>query len=487
MSPASTLHRRSDGKLLELREDLVLGAGGEARIYRILGFKGPAPGKRALAAKIYHRPTREREAKLTVMLAHPPADPMAEMAEEDHVSLAWPVDLVERAGAAPPHPRVVGFLMPYLARMWPVFQIYNPGSRRHELPAFTYRHLLRTAQNLAAAVDVLHAHGYVAGDLNESNVLVADTALVTLVDTDSFQVRDPESGAVYRCPVGKPEFTPPELQGRAFGELDRTPEHDRFGLAVLLFLLLMEGNHPFAGAYKGRGEPPPLEERIAAGHFPYGVQSTPNLPARTAPPFDLLSPTLQAMFREAFEGGFGEPARRPSAALWRRALAQAQDTLVPCGGNLQHWYGSHLGACPWCERTAAMGGHDPFPSPEELRQRQQEEEASRKESRRVQKEEKRAAARPGAVKPGMRVPRGISIRSLPLVRFVRRWAFPLLLLPPAVLLLIAYLQIFSCRARASGDSSRIESSRRREVPWPTSPRGGFCRQFRHGVRRFTEF
>jgi len=97
--------------------------------------------------------------------------------------------------------------------MWPVFQIYNPGSRRHELPAFTYRHLLRTAQNLAAAVDVLHAHGYVAGDLNESNVLVADTALVTLVDTDSFQVRDPESGAVYRCPVGKPEFTPPELQG----------------------------------------------------------------------------------------------------------------------------------------------------------------------------------------------------------------------------------------------------------------------------------
>ena len=48
---------------------------------------------------------------------------------------------------------------------------------------------------------------------NESNILVTDTALVTLVDTDSFQVREPHNGGVYRCPVGKPEFTP--LNSRA--------------------------------------------------------------------------------------------------------------------------------------------------------------------------------------------------------------------------------------------------------------------------------
>src|SRR5438105_3869599 len=82
------------------------------------------------------------------------------------------------------------------------------------------------ARNIAAAVHAVHSRGYVIGDVNESNILVTDTALATLVDTDSFQVRDPGSGVVYRCPVGKPEFTPPELQGASFGEIDRTPEHD---------------------------------------------------------------------------------------------------------------------------------------------------------------------------------------------------------------------------------------------------------------------
>ena len=44
--------------------------------------------------------------------------------------------------------------------------------------------------------------------------------------------------------------------------LGRAPEHDLFGLGVLIFQLLMEGTHPFAGVFKGRGEPPVLEQRI---------------------------------------------------------------------------------------------------------------------------------------------------------------------------------------------------------------------------------
>ena len=115
------------------------------------------------------------------------------------------------------------------------------------LPQFDRRYLLRTARNLAAALSALHSSGYVAGDLNESNVLVTPTALVTLIDTDSFQVREDrewKSGASL-CPVGKPEYTPPELQGKPLSEVMRLPDHDAFGLAVLIFQLLMEGSHPF--------------------------------------------------------------------------------------------------------------------------------------------------------------------------------------------------------------------------------------------------
>ena len=186
---------------------------------------------------------------------------------------------------------------------------------------------------------------------------------MTLVDTDSFQVREPQNGVVYRCPVGKPEFTPPELQGCRFTHLDRAPEHDLFGLAVFIFQLLMEGTHPFAGIFAGLGDPPPYEARVAAGHFPYGRKHHgPYRPMPSAPPSDILHPPLQELFRRCFEEGHRHPRRRPTAQLWQRALQEAESTLVSCSTNDQHVYGNHLRACPWCMRTMQLKGRDPFPS-----------------------------------------------------------------------------------------------------------------------------
>lgn len=55
------------------------------------------------------------------------------------------------------------------------------------------------------------------------------------------------ASGVFHCDVGVPLWTPPELQGRDFRGLTRTKNHDRFGLAVLMFQLLFMGRHPFAG------------------------------------------------------------------------------------------------------------------------------------------------------------------------------------------------------------------------------------------------
>ena len=186
------------------------------------------------------------------MVANPPENPMA---QEWHIAIAWPFDLLRTVDDSQ---RIVGFLMPCVKGMYPILDFYNPKTRRQKCPFFNYRYLHRAASNLAAAVGALHAREYCIGDVNESNILVSDTALVTLVDTDSFQVREAANGTVYRCPVGKPEFTPPELQGKSFGQLDRTPEHDLFGLAVLIFQLLMEGSHPFSGIFQGIGDPASL-------------------------------------------------------------------------------------------------------------------------------------------------------------------------------------------------------------------------------------
>ena len=109
--------------------------------------------------------------------------------------------------------------MPRIKGMQNIIDYYNPKSRKAHAPLFHYGYLLRTARNLAAAFRALHARGYVIGDVHQSDVLVADSALVTIVGADSFQVRDPASGLVYPGIVGKSEFTPPELQGRTLSEL----------------------------------------------------------------------------------------------------------------------------------------------------------------------------------------------------------------------------------------------------------------------------
>jgi hypothetical protein len=341
--PALAFRRRSTLERLVLDPALEIGAGGEAVVYGV-------PGDATLVAKLYHDPAIERARKLGVMLAHPPAMP-------EGTATAWPADLLLDGGG-----RFAGFVMPR-AEGPRLFEFYNPVSRRETAGGFHAGRMHRAGRNLAAAFHALHAAGYVVGDVNESNLLVSpiDSA-VTLVDADSLQVRDAATGAVFRSRVGKPEFTPPELQGVSFDQVDRGEEHDRFGLAVLLFLLLMEGTHPYAARMEGDGDAAPVEERIRRGLFAHAGREGCR-PPRLSPRFDALHPPLQALFVRAFVEGHADPAARPSPAGWRDALQEAEAALAVCAANPLHRHGAHLDACPWCERTALLGGRDPFPAP----------------------------------------------------------------------------------------------------------------------------
>ena len=340
------------------RQTVVLGAelggGGEGTIYEV-------QGEPSLVAKVYHQGKNTNGEKLKVMFANPPQDPTS---SQNHVSIAWTVDLLCTTSQ-----HIVGFLMGKASNMRPIHSFYTPKNRRQELPGFNYLYLHRTARNLAAAMGALHARNYVVGDVNESNILVVETALITLVDTDSFQVRDPQNGMVYRCPVGKPEFTPPELQGKNFRDIDRSPEHDLFGLGVLIFQLLMEGTHPFEGIFQGTGDPPPKEKRISAGHFPYS-RNVPYRPKPFAPLFNTVSPSLQKLFLRCFKDGHQDPKARPDARTWVEALEEAENNLITCSVNKNHLYGNHLNACPWCERTMKLKGRDPFPEHQSFTHRQ---------------------------------------------------------------------------------------------------------------------
>ncbi len=318
-----------------------LGRGGEAAVF--LHARRPEE-----AVKLYHRTDTAKAEKLRQMIANPPDDPAR---AHGHVSFAWPEALVHDADG-----QVCGFVMPAadLGRTLPLHQLCNPKTRRERAPGLTWRYLVRSARNLAAVMAALHEKGYVLGDLNESNALISDRALVTLVDCDSAQVR--VGARVLPCPVGKPEFTAPELQGASFKEVTRTVQHDRFALAALVFMLLMEGVHPFGGVPREGGRPGlELPEAIRSGRSPY-LPGSRVATAPTAPPLDLLSPELRRLLRRALR----RSRARPDASAWQRALEGLERTLQTCSQNPQHVYGKHLRHCPWCQRQAKLGV-DAFP------------------------------------------------------------------------------------------------------------------------------
>lgn len=333
-----------DAAIFTLRH--IIAKGGEATIYAV-------PDRPRLLAKVYHHPTVERAEKLAIMLGAPPDDPMA---RSGHPSIAWPVARLRGADEASP---IVGFLMPRIEFGRVALEFYNPRVRQRICPLFHYRYLVRTAHNLAAAFRALHERGYVIGDVNESNVLVTNQALVTLVDTDSFQV--PAPGRLFRCRVGKAEYMPPELQSVRLAHVDRRPEHDAFALAILIFQFLMQGVHPFSGVYSGIGEPVSLPQRIAAGCWPYAREKTGRYhPSPHAPGWATLPLPVQELMWACFEEGRFDPRRRPGAAAWQRALQEAENDLLACAANSQHFFHRGLSGCPWCD-MAKRSGRDPFP------------------------------------------------------------------------------------------------------------------------------
>ncbi len=330
---------------IEIALGKMIKSGGEARIHLVKGMP-------ALVAKIYHAHQAEREAKLKAMLANPPTSPVT------HTALAWPTELLYEQG------ELVGFLMHKIDGYDRIFYFYNPTLRKKQHPGFNRRYLHRTATNLAVAVETVHQAGHVIGDLNESNALVNDRALVTFVDTDSFQIKGSKRH-IYRCTVGKAEYTPPELQGLNLSSVNQRPEHDYFGLAVLIFQLLMQGYHPFAGVLPsdlsvGRVDLYAIKEGI----FPYQQHNASSdiQPPPKAPPFTHLDPGLQAFFIRCFVDGHKNPSQRPTAREWRGVLQKAEQTLVVCQRDTTHIYSSHLVICPFCPKEQIKQVALPFVS-----------------------------------------------------------------------------------------------------------------------------
>jgi DNA-binding helix-hairpin-helix protein with protein kinase domain len=296
-------------------------------------------------AKLYHNLDLERIRKLEVMIANPPQDPNAQI---KHTSFAWPKSLLkDRNGQA------IGFLMPQIVDSVEIIDVYNPRRRQAVVPGFNWLYLYATAVNVASIISAIHRAGYVLGDIKPQNILVNNQALAAIIDTDSFQVKDPETKAIYRCPVGSEGFTPPELLGQDLAATDQTEIQDRFRLGVIIYLLLF-GDHPFKGKWVGKGDSPEPHELLRQGFWPYGVNSLIQ-PGPLTIPLETVHPELQKCFQRCFTDGHAHPELRPSAQKWFSTLQLAMKELKVCRKNPRHYYSESYGKCHWCDRQRQLG------------------------------------------------------------------------------------------------------------------------------------
>jgi tetratricopeptide (TPR) repeat protein/serine/threonine protein kinase len=308
-----------------LRLGSALGAGGAGTVYEVKDTPN-------LVAKLYHEPpTPERAEKLALL---------ARLGNERLFKLtAWPIDVLRLQPDGP----ITGFTMQCVGQAEEVHALHSPKSRLQKFPDASWAFLLYVAANIARAVAVVHEHGFVVGDLNPKNILVTRQATVYLLDCDSFQIE--AEGRVWRCEQGFPEYTPPELQGVAFRDVDRNATHDAFGLAVVIFQLLFLGRHPFSGKFTGTGELP-LERAIRELRFAYGSNATSR--QMQQPPgtlaLEAVSKPVAALFRRAFL-----TAERPQPREWIEALESLAQTLQRCAAHSGHQFYQELDTCPWCE------------------------------------------------------------------------------------------------------------------------------------------
>lgn len=323
----------STGRALLLSDQI--GRGGEGGVFVV-------EGEPNLVGKVYHRtpvPADTLE-KLELMVSR--------RSKALEAISAWPQSLLYGGGRREPG----GILIPRIHGARHLHELYGTSTRRRHFPEAKWHHLLLAARNVAAAFDTMHQAGIVVGDVNQGNLLVDETMCVRFIDCDSFQVCS--ENKIFHCPVGTPHFTPPELQSKKLRDERRTPNHDLFGMAALMFHLIFVGRHPFAGRFFGAGELP-IEKAIAERRFTFSrdrkaLQVEP-------PPASLLlediPPQLAGLFERAFRAADGES--RPTAREWVSQFDALIKARRACSFDSAHVYYSQLTQCPWC-RIEDEGG-----------------------------------------------------------------------------------------------------------------------------------
>ena len=216
--------------------------------------------------------------------------------------LAWPQMPVYDANK-----KVIGFVMPR-ANGRTLRALYAPCQVKRFFPNWDRLQVTKVALNLVNAVQMLARHRVLVNDFNPDNFLIDKQGKVTLIDCDSFQI--PGAGDGQNTLLSRtftPEYTAPELLFKPeLFNYERTPEQVRFSLAVVVYMILMSGLHPYAQC--GGSDP---VENLKSGKCPLDKTSGVRLPVGWHKSVSWLPESLKEYFVKMFVDGYKDPQKRP--------------------------------------------------------------------------------------------------------------------------------------------------------------------------------
>jgi hypothetical protein len=221
------------------------------------------------------------------------------------------------------------------------------------------RSYLEISIRVARAIRRMHGAGLAHSDLSNKNVLIDPTSgRAAVIDIDSLVVPQMYAPDV----LGTPGYIAPEVlatQAKQITDPARVlPSRttDQHALAVLLYQYLLH-RHPLQGPKVRDATDEAKDELLSMGSGALWIENPKdrsNWPARPpAQSYQVLGPHLAPLFERAFMGGLHNPAQRPGADEWERALERTLDLLVPCGNaSCSHkWFifdESRGLTCPFC-------------------------------------------------------------------------------------------------------------------------------------------
>lgn len=205
------------GRAVQLKDDAILGVGGEATVY----------AHRDLAVKIFHDTDRTLlDAKLRKIDAFP-----VDLPPEVVAPIALALDSKTRTP--------VGYVMPAISGASEVARLAKRSFREGLFPTDD---VCRLFAGVHQVLQKLHGRSVVAGDLNDGNILFAGTK-PWLIDVDSMQLPG------HPCTVGHERFLDPGLYGMDLtGTCAFSAGSDWYSFAVLLFCSLLYV-HPYGGVH----------------------------------------------------------------------------------------------------------------------------------------------------------------------------------------------------------------------------------------------